>query len=175
MSGEKRDVTDADTDWPVIEDGWLVLEDHCEDGHWSGSASSRKGGNIVWETEAIPIKVLRRPVTNPTSERDEAYTSYLHPKNCPPDGWTIENAFRAGWDARENFRPLMVLDTNTGEVTELELKEQNLIKNWAEAEDEIKRLRDLLTECLYAGSMTHDHFFDLLSRIELALKGPAHE
>lgn len=72
-----------------------------------------------------------------TATRDDQAKAY---STCKPDctckgsrHWPERaTAFKASWDARDK------------EISDLELKEQNLIKNWAEAEKEIKRLREAL-------------------------------
>ena len=47
-------------EWPIRADGFMLIEDHCEDGEWSGYAKSGDNqGNILWETEAVPIRVMK--------------------------------------------------------------------------------------------------------------------
>jgi hypothetical protein len=48
-----------DEAWPVNKTGWLVIEEHCEDGTWDGSATSEdpRRANLFWK-DAIEIVVM---------------------------------------------------------------------------------------------------------------------
>lgn len=47
-------------EWPFKRYGAMVPDSQSEDGAWDGFASDGPGkGNIVWETESVPIAVLR--------------------------------------------------------------------------------------------------------------------
>lgn len=56
-------------DWPLKQSGFLLVDGQDEDGYWEGFASSEGGGNITWETEAIPI-VIYKPGTVMIPKKD---------------------------------------------------------------------------------------------------------
>lgn len=47
-------------EWPLERHGAMLIEAHSEDGTWAAYAESGPAkGNITWETEAIPVAILR--------------------------------------------------------------------------------------------------------------------
>ncbi len=60
MEFDDREVVSVDNqDWPMCRYGAMVPDSMSEDGTWSAFAESGPAtGNIIWETEAVPVSIL---------------------------------------------------------------------------------------------------------------------